>query len=282
MKKQIITVMALCISTLGLMAQPKSASAPVKLLECESGLMAPVWSPNGDQIAVTTDNYTGILVANADGTNLRTLTTEPGAGYKMAWSQDGTQIMGRVNVYDNTQRVNRQMKKWSVANGEVIAAEGVTRKAAAPQWQATGTAYDIMVAQAGEAVNLIPELNGYKGAIVINPALSPDNSTIAFQIPGHGVMLCNADGTNVRSLCKGSHPQWLPDGKSLIITRVQDNGAEFTASDIYYIDAATGAETLLTGNTDLIPLTPAVSPDGQRIAFENAADASIYVITLNY
>ncbi len=282
MKKQIITVMALCAVQLGLMAQPRSASAPVKLLECESGLMAPVWSPDGSRIAVTTDNYTGIMVANADGSGLRTLTTAPGAGYKMAWSADSRQIMGRVNVYDQSQRVSRRMTTWSVASGEVTATESATRRAAAPQWAKTGTAYDIMVGQAGEAAELLPELNEYKGAIVINPALSPDGSKIAFQIPGHGVMLCSADGTNVTKLCKGSHPQWLADGKTIILTRVQDNGREFTASDIYAVDTTTGTETLLTADTDVIPLTPAVSPDGQRIAFENAADAAIYVITLNY
>ena len=48
------------------------------------------------------------------------------------------------------------------------------------------------------------------------------------------------------------------------------------------IDIENGDEVLLTGNTDCIPLTPAVSPDGKRVAFENAQDASIYVMDLKY
>ena len=38
----------------------------------------------------------------------------------------------------------------------------------------------------------------------------------------------------------------------------------------------------LVGGSDIIPLTPAVSPDGKKVAFENAADAAIYVISLKY
>ena len=43
-----------------------------------------------------------------------------------------------------------------------------------------------------------------------------------------------------------------------------------------------GKKYLLTENTNLIPLTPSVSPDGKKVAFENAIDASIYVINLKY
>ncbi len=282
MKKHVITVLALCMTGLAaIAAQPRSASAPVKLIESASGLMAPVWSPDGSKIAVTADNYTGILVADANGKNLRSISTEPGAGYKMAWSKDGKQIMGRVNVYEGS-KVNHQTKAWAVADGSLTRKGEVMRSAAAPMWEKTGSAYDIMVQDPAGAVQRIAGLNGYTNAIVINPALSPDGSTVAFQIPGHGVLLCDANGENVREFCAGSHPQWLPDGENLIVTRVSDNGSTFTASDIYAVSVANGQEVLLTGNTDIIPLTPTVSPDGKKVAFENAADASIYVINLNY
>ena len=53
------------------MAQPRSASEPTLLIKSSQGLMAPVWSPSGDKIAVTSDNYDGIWVADADGSNLK-------------------------------------------------------------------------------------------------------------------------------------------------------------------------------------------------------------------
>ena len=111
--------------------------------------------------------------------------------------------------------------------------------------------------------------------------MSHDGKQVAFQVPGKGIFTCNSDGSGVTYLCKGSHPAWLPDN-SLIYTVVTDNGESFTGSDIYAVDVATGKAVLLTANTDMIPLTPAVTRDGKRVAFENAKDACIYEITLKY
>ena len=118
--------------------------------------------------------------------------------------------------------------------------------------------------------------------IVINPALSADGSMVAFQIPGKGMWVCDSDGSNLKSLGKGSNPQWLADNESIIFTVVTDDGSQFTASDIYSMNINSGKKYLLTENTNLIPLTPSVSPDGKKVAFENAIDASIYVINLKY
>lgn len=278
MKKHLLTVMAICVGSLLASAQPRSASQPQKLIECKSGLMAPVWSPTGDKIAVTTDNYTGILIANADGTALTQLTADRGAGYKMAWSNDGKQIMGRSMTTDG-HSLKRAMKAWNVADGK---ASAIKTSKAVPSWNSTNSVYDIMANDAAGATSAIAALSSYAGKMVINPTLSPDGTKVAFQIPGNGIMVINADGSALKQVCQGSHPQWLPDNKSLIFTRVKDDGQRFISSDIYAVNIENGNESLLTGSTDLIPLTPAVSPDGKKVAFENAIDASIYVINLKY
>ena len=98
------------------MAQPRSASEPTLLIKSSQGLMAPVWSPSGDKIAVTSDNYDGIWVADADGSNLRQVTCCSGAGYKMQWSADGTKLLGRTNVVSDN-RVFHEVKVWNAADG---------------------------------------------------------------------------------------------------------------------------------------------------------------------
>ena len=74
MTKQTFLTLALSMLGVAAMAQPRSASEPTLLIKSSQGLMAPVWSPSGDKIAVTSDNYDGIWVADADGSNLRQLT----------------------------------------------------------------------------------------------------------------------------------------------------------------------------------------------------------------
>ena len=68
--------------------------------------------------------------------------------------------------------------------------------------------------------------------------------------------------------------------KDLMFARLQDNGERFTASDIYSVNVETGVENNLTPNSDVIPVTLSVSPDGTKVAFDNDADGNIYVIDI--
>lgn len=268
------------------MAQPRSASAPVMLLSTPTGLMAPVWSPDGSKIAATGDNYTGIVVANADGTGLHTVTTTAGAGYKMVWNGNDA-IIGRTNINEQG-RVMHELCSWNVANGAVEVIVPKSRNAAAPSLRAAGLSrraanvYDLMLAQPDKVASQVSALSQFDGQIIINPALSPDGTKVAFQVPGQGMWTINANGTDLRHIGAGSHPQWLNDNATIVYTIVQDNGREFTASALMALNTTNNRSVTLVSRTDMLPMTPAVSPDGSKVAFENAADQAIYVVTLKY
>lgn len=266
-------------------AQPRSASAPQKLLSSPTGYMAPVWSPDGSMIAVTGDNYTGIMVAKADGSAIRTVSTEPGAGYKMMW--DGTdRIIGRTNV-NRGALVYHEMRAWNVTDGASEVLVPLSRNAQAPTRRAAGlrkdsaNIYELMMSQPAEVASQVGALNQFAGKILINPALSPDGNRIAFQVPGQGMWVINIDGSGLRQIGAGSHPAWLNDNATIVYTIVKDNGQEFTSSTLFALNIDNGTSITLT-RSDIMPLTPAVSPDGTKVAFENASDKAIYVITLNY
>jgi Tol biopolymer transport system component len=308
MKRKFILALSLCMMGTTMFAQPKGATEPQLLVKAPVGLMAPVWSPTGDKIAVTADNYSGIFVVNADGSNMTTVSTEAGAGYKMVWSADGKQILGRTNVVENT-KVLHEVKVWNVANGKSTTLVAKTRDLkGTPTWnsantvtiannlgirsintatatsdkQASVNVYEMMASDPVGCAAKISALKQYAGKVIINPALSPDGSKVAFQVPGHGLFVCDNNGKNLVSLGKASNPTWLPDNLHVIATRVQDNGHSYTASQIYSFNVVTGAETLVCNNANYIPMRPSVSPDGQKLVFENAADASIYIVNLKY
>ena len=249
MTKQTFLTLALSMLGVAAMAQPRSASEPTLLIKSSQGLMAPVWSPSGDKIAVTSDNYDGIWIADADGSNLRQVTCCSGAGYKMQWSADGTKLLGRTNVVSDN-RVFHEVKVWNAADGAETTLVGKTRElTGTPLWNdaervmisgergassvntrslkrtsATATdVYTMMVNDPAGVADKVASLKEFSGAIIINPALSHDGKQVAFQVPGKGIFTCNSDGSGVAYLCKGSHPAWLPDN-SLIYTVVTDNG----------------------------------------------------------
>lgn len=307
MKKKICLVASIILCCGTMFGQPKSAGEPKMFIKSDHGLMAPVWSPDGSKIAVTGDNYTGIWVVNSDGSSFSKVTDDDGAGYKMAWSQDGKTILGRTNQMVNKKKFH-EIKTYDISSGKATLLVPSTRGIkGTPTWESAGnisysdskgayslktvgkavktkklTAYEEMVNDPVNATASIAGLQQYAGKIVINPALSPDKSKIAFQIPGAGAFICDADGSNMKSIGKGSYPCWLPDNKTVVVARIKDNGVTFTSSDLFAINTATGKEVLLTGNTNLIPVTHAVSPKGDKIAFENSSNGCIYIMDLKY
>lgn len=286
MKHFTLLSVAMLLGTGVAVAQPRSASAPAMLMSVPTGLMAPVWSPDGSQIAATGNNYTGIVVARADGSGIRSITSAPGAGYKMVWNGEN-EIIGRTNVRQNG-LVLHEICSWNVADGASTVLVPLSRTAAAPTLRSAGLRrgsadiYELMMSDAAGVANRVAALGQFAGEVIINPALSPDGKRIAFQVPGQGMWTINADGSDLRSIGAGSHPAWLKDNSTIVYTMVTDDGANFTSSTLLALNVDNGRSVTLTSRPDFLPLTPAVSPDGLKVAFENAADNAIYVITLNY
>ena len=118
------------------------------------------------------------------------------------------------------------------------------------------------------------------GTVNLAVALSPDGKKIAFQIVSYGLFVCDVDGANLKSFGKGAYPSWAPNSRDLMFARIQDNGERFTASDLFSVNTETGVEENLTPNSDVIPITLSVSPDGSKVAFDNDVDGNIYVVDL--
>lgn len=278
MKKKLLLVSAIMLSVSSLMAQSKAVSEPRLFIKSSQSLMAPVWSPDGSKIAVTGDNYIGIWVANADGSNLQQVSDALGAGYKMNWADAVTIVSTPYTVVDNMRMV--RIENVDVQTGKIQEVAAGQRNFRQSKVMKATNLLKIMVDQPAEATKLIPSLEKFAGKMVLNPTLSPDGKKIAFQIVSNGLFVCDVDGSNLKSLGKGSHASWAPNSKDLMFARLQDNGERFTASDIYSVNVETGVENNLTPNSDVIPVTLSVSPDGTKVAFDNDADGNIYVIDI--
>lgn len=278
MKKSLLLFSAIMLSAGSLMAQSKANGEPRLLIKSAQSLMAPVWSPDGSKIAVTGDNFIGIWVANADGSNLNQVSEALGAGYKMNW-QDAQTIVSTPYTMENGLRMVR-IENVNVETAEISEVAPAQRGFRPSKVMKNVNLLRIMCDQPAEATRLIPSLEQYAGKMVLNPALSPDGKKIAFQIVSYGLFVCDVDGANLKSFGKGAYPSWAPNSRDLMFARIQDNGERFTASDLFSVNTETGVEKNLTPNSDVIPITLSVSPDGSKVAFDNDVDGNIYVVDL--
>ena len=65
----------------------------------------------------------------------------------------------------------------------------------------------------------------------------PIKLKMVFEVMGGNMFVVNIDGSNLTDLGKGNRPKWSSDSKKIIYMIAEDNGHEFTASDIYTINA---------------------------------------------
>jgi Tol biopolymer transport system component len=235
MKKQIVTLAFLLLFGAGLYAQPKAIGEPRVVAKTNELLQTPVWSPDGAKLSFTSSKSQGLWEVSVDGTHLKQLSSEAGAG--------------------------NQLKALAIDN-----------------------AHPLLRKMADDPANVAGETEGLKsleGYILFNPALSPAGDKIVFQASnGEGLFICNADGSGLRSLGKGQRATWMPDGRYIVVMTTEDDGHVITKGELISIEVASGARNTLLSSDKYIALSPAVSPDGKKLAFEEYAEGAIYVMDI--
>ena len=290
-------------------AQLKIDGAPTVLVEGGFVKTSPQWSPKGDKIALSTLNYEGIWVADANGKNLEKITADPGSGYKLSWSEDGKTILARTsprvekrvfhevktyNVADKSEKIllakTRELKgipAWSNDNSNIVykvdtkqekvSTGKIALKSAKQESEAQALVKNIQENPANIA-RLISGFKDLEGAILFNAQASSTNKVV-FEAGGKGLFISDGDGSNLKHLGRGNMPTWTPDGKYVIVSITEDDGEVITRGELNAIDIETGTYQKLTDDS-VIALRPSVSPDGKKIAFEELQSGDIYVLKL--
>lgn len=273
--------------------------------------MNPTFSPDGKKIAYTKSGYTGIWIYDLSTKSTKQITDEQAAGFGYKWSSDSKSILSRVAKYENMNRLNA-VKIFDVETDQQIQlTEFRTRMPFMPEWSEQDTKViipsknGVEVYSTGKLYKLnpsAPKIDAYiigdkigtrnastneekiieplKDVQVINLISSPDKKKLAFEVMGGNMYSMNIDGTNLIDLGKGHRPRWSSDSKKIIYMITEDNGDNYTASDIYTINADGTQKKNLTNTNDRIEMNPCFSPDGKAIVFDVYNDGSIYLMNI--
>ena len=169
---------------------------------------------------------------------------------------------------------------------EVSATGNNLRKASADanQLRAANSIHPLlkqMVDDPAGVASKVKALQALGGYLIFNPVLSPKGDQIVFQVSnGKGLYIVNVDGSGLRSLGQGERATWTPDGKYLVAMLVADDGHTLTKGELISIHVASGAKNTLFASDKYIALSPAISPDGKKLAFEEYASGAIYVMDI--
>jgi len=108
--------------------------------------------------------------------------------------------------------------------------------------------------------------------VTVDVEWSPDGSQL-LRVGGAStgpIYRSNADGTGTVELTQGYHPDWSPDGASIVFQR-ETPGSTMSESDIFGIRADGSGERRLTTSPEFREVWPSWSPDGARILYSRWA-----------
>ncbi|MEP1307347.1 MAG: hypothetical protein ABJK11_13020 [Balneola sp.] len=310
---KIVALLFLAVTTnINVSAQPKAIGAPEILIRQDGvNFQSPIWSPDGNTIAVTADQYRGIWLADANGSNMKQI-TDADAGYGMKWSPDSKSILTRLNTVENRRR-NHAIAIFNTDGTSSTITDFRPKMEALPTWgqygekvvliqdnkiEAFNSGLEIdqkfktrpsqafyVLKKNGIAKGMIPtnsteNISPFNDAQYLNLEVSPDGQKLAFEVYGGNLFVMNVDGSNLMDLGKANRPNWSPDSQYLVASVSEDNGYNITKGDVFAFSVDGSQKINLTVNTDLIAQNPDWSPIGSKIAFDVPNEGAIYVINI--
>jgi Tol biopolymer transport system component len=295
-----------------LSAQKLSVAETIKITDKSQGeFYFPKLSPDGSRIFFTSAGYKGLWYYDMRTKKIVPFTTEQGAGYEFAFSNDGKSVYYRVNNFNNNGlRTSQTMVQKNISTKQRQVLETAHELSAPRMLKSNKLAYisnnKIVLKAAGKALKkssaqnilsdaaiciedqaLVLYSNGNKKAMTplgegsyIWPSLSPDGTKILCTEVRKGTFISDLNGNVLVNLGRElSSPKWSPDGKWIVYMVERDNGVEYTASDIYAVSADGLKKVQLTATDDVCEMYPEWSADGKGVLFHTER-GSIYLMKL--
>jgi len=234
---------------------------------------------SGDLIAFSIGLERDIFAMNANGGEVRRLTSSDKLEYGGDWSPDGR----RLAFVRRQKTQGKYIGTIFVMNADGSGERQLTSNHdyGSPEWSPDGQRIVLTGTRDGDSEIFVMDADGgnvtqlTSGGDDRQPTWSADCRRIAFVRSGivglsgslGEIFVMDADGGNVTQLTSGSvrseDPKWSPDGQRIVFESMRDRPIP---TEIFVMDADGGNVRQLTNNR-VLDLSPVWSPDGKQIAF---------------
>lgn len=262
---------------------------------------APVISPTGDFVLVTSNDMKGLQMYDFATKQVKTITNDNGAGYDAKISDDGSTVVFRSREYKDKLRYttlksvdiksgkeSTLVKKSRNLNG-VAAVKGTAFAVNGGKLQSKRLSGAKVKAPAVASIidgQLYVTVNGKTNRIspagtsvsYIWPSVSPDGTKVLYNVMERAQSyICNLDGSNPVALGELSAPAWM--GNDWVVGMLdRDNGEIITSSVIVAVKADGTNRTVLTDKAEIC-MYPTASKDASKIVY-NTASGKVFLMNV--
>lgn len=264
-----------------------------------TGLFHPVFSPTGEYLLATAENYSGLQLYAFQTKTFTELTQDAGAGYGVQISEDGNSILYRKSELKNQLKFTSLME-YTRSTAQKQQLVSPTREPISAKFVANKPMYlkskkivrnNITTTEAGNLIAIenqkmvIYSANSSKtiapngqNASYFWASISPDKKNIVYSVAGKGTFVCKIDGTYPISLGKLAAPVWL-NNDWIVGMDDKDDGVKVLSSQLVAATINAKIRQTITTPTGILAMYPAASSDGSRIAF-NTEKGDIYLLNV--
>lgn len=249
----------------------------VRLAPSDSANLQPAWSRDGKIAFVSYRSGQGdIYVMDANGENLRQLTSQPGMEQQPAWSPDGRQL-----VFTAERKSGIHL---FVINADGSGERNITpgyAEAGTPAWSPDGRQIAFVANDDGKMRLMVWNADDNRSRLVTSTALanerdpvwSPDSKTLAFTLNGknsEGVNLASVDVASgevrrlTRNMYINSNAVWSPDGSKIGYLSNADTQGSFMNLSVMNADGSNPVNLTRSEHQDL---SPAWASDSNHLYF---------------
>jgi hypothetical protein len=232
-------------------------------------------SPQGDKLLYSQANFGGLRLYNIEKQKDIEITDKRGSGYQARISNDRIYYKPKDadkfitvsfddqldNIVVINQNEQEQTDFQEAENGQNVIANP------------SEDLYSIIVKVGQDQPFQVAPLgkNNY-----LNVSVSPDGSKLLFRVSGIATFVSTLDGQIIKKFDDAEFPSWFSN-EEVLYAKVEDDGHNYTSSDLFIAALKSDKKVNLTANTKAIGLYPSAGAD--VVAF-NTPEGEIYLIKL--